>query len=213
MYDHEVKTSPFYGYLVQGKKNLEDVSIRLYDRSMDIDAIYDEIIKHKKVDSSFKAVASKIVIEPEDDWYLDEKPGSYFTRFIFEGIPNGIYNLAVYKDGYGLWVYEIEIGVDGVTLEDAEVNDNCWWVIYNLGDLDDNTWVDASDVLFMKRYIAGWESYTKTGNWYAADIDNDGDVTIKDLYILQRHLAGWKDYENLQAYENGDMKIEIEEVS
>lgn len=210
MYNQEVKTSPFYGYLVQGKMNLEDVSIRLYDRSMNIDEIYDEIIKNKKEDSSFKAVASKIVIEPEDDWYEEDGTGSYFTRFIFEGIPNGIYNLAVYKDGYGLWVYEIEIGVDGVTPEDAEGNDNCWWVIYNLGDLDDNTWVDASDALFMKRYIAGWESYTKTGNWYAADIDNDGDVTIKDLYILQRHLAGWKGYEDLQAYENHDKTIEIE---
>lgn len=209
MYDHVVKTSPFYGYLVQGKMNLEDVSIRLYDSSMNDDTIYDEIIKHKKDDNSFKAVASKMVIEPEEDWYLDERPGSYFTRFQFGYIPDGTYNLAVYKDGYGLWIYEIEIGTDGVSLESALENDKCWWVIYNLGDLDDNTWVDASDALFMERYIAGWESYTQTGNWYAADIDNDGEITIKDLYILQRHLAGWKDYEDLQAYENHDKTIEI----
>lgn len=209
MHEDEVKTSPFYGYLVQGKMNLEDVSIRLYDSSMDIDAIYDEIIKHKKEDSSFKAVASKIVIEPEDDWYPDERSGSYFTRFQFGHVPDGTYHLAVYKDGYGLWVYEIEIGVDGLSLDAAWENGNCWWVIYNLGDLDDNTWVDASDALFLERYIAGWESYTQTGNWYAADIDNDGEVTIKDLYILQRHLAGWKDYEDLQAYENHDKTIEI----
>lgn len=82
------------------------------------------------------------------------------------------------------------------------------WLFYKLGDLDDNSIVDASDALFLTRYIAEWNNYLKNGNWCAADINDDGIINIVDLTILQRHLAGWKDYEYLEDYENGSKEIE-----
>lgn len=215
--------SEFYGNLVQWDTNLDNVTIRLYGSDAEIakqlqkaDATLTEderlefiqtaITKHRKDDDYHKAVAEKYVIDADADWYDEEDRGTCFTRFKCKALPIGEYNLAVYKEyqsgEWGLWTYRIQIGAYG-TKVDANDNDNCWWNLYSLGDLDNNCYIDGSDALYMKRYLADWETYRANGNWYAADIDNDGEITIKDLTILQRHLADWPNFENLEDYESG----------
>ena len=204
----------FYGQLVLGIPDLDGVRIRLYasDKILGVtddtrsNTIWDAVEKHRKDDNLHLATAVKSKTDPEDDWWSDGGKGCEFTHFEFDSVPVGEYNLAVYKENYGLWIYGITIGKDGATPE-AE-DDSSWWCIYTLGDLDDNLWVDGSDALFMQRYIAKWESYVKTGNWYAADINNDGKVDPADLTILQRHLAGWSDFKDLEEYERGDKTLE-----
>lgn len=214
----------FQGQIVLGRADLSGLKIRLYasDEVLGVtddtrSAVIEEAInKHRKDDNLHIAAAEKSIAGLDDDWWCDwrddktgakQDTGCVYTHFRFDEIPPGEYNLAISKEGYGLWIYGIEIEEQDIEVDDDEDTDN-WHPIYTLGDLDDNTWVDSSDILFMKRYIAGWEKYVATGNWYAADINNDGEVSIIDATILQRYLAGWKGYENLEDYESGDKKIE-----
>lgn len=223
----------FYGNLIQGRKNLDDVKIRMYGSDAEIaealnkesgasitdkerlDFIEEAILKHRKEDTACKGSAEKDVTDTDEGWYFDighdengneEKRGTYYTQFKFRKLPVGSYNLAIYKEGYGLWVYGIEIGEYGTNKDDVD-NEKCWWPVYTLGDLDDNCIVDSSDAIFLQRYIAKWPNYRENGNWYAADINNDEKVDSADLMILQRHLARWTDFENLEDYENGNKQL------
>lgn len=213
--EEEEATSPFFGRIILGKKDLSDVKIRLYGNDEQLkaegesrlDIIENAIMQHRKDDKLHIVAAKKYITDADTDWWDMEDSGTWYTGFYFDDLPDGEYNLAVYKEGYGLWVYPIEIGKNGTSFEEADDDIKCWWPIYNLGDIDDNTWIDSSDAIFMQRYISNWDDYIKNGNRYAADINNDGKVNIKDLTILQRHLAGWTEYKNLEDYENGTKEI------
>lgn len=56
--------------------------------------------------------------------------------------------------------------------------------------------VDLSDVLYFKRYLAGWYGYDRVEK-RTADLNLDSEVNAADLMILERHLAGWSGYETL----------------
>lgn len=65
-----------------------------------------------------------------------------------------------------------------------------------LGDINGNLKVDLTDVLYLKRYLAGWDKYQNIDR-AKADLNADGEITSADLMILERHTAGWKDYQSL----------------
>lgn len=64
-----------------------------------------------------------------------------------------------------------------------------------VGDLSGDGEIELSDVLYLRRALAGWDGYEL--NFSAADINADGKLSADDVMTLERHIAGWKGYENL----------------
>ena len=64
------------------------------------------------------------------------------------------------------------------------------------GDVDENFKIDATDVLWIERYLAAWEPYAGL-NKETADLNGDGMIDLKDVTILERYLAKWKGYDTL----------------
>ena len=58
------------------------------------------------------------------------------------------------------------------------------------GDVDENFKIDATDVLWIERHIAGWTPYANI-NRETADLNADGMIDLKDVAILERYLANW----------------------
>lgn len=71
--------------------------------------------------------------------------------------------------------------------------------ITRYGDIDDNMAINLADVLYLKRYLAGWDGYSITDRT-DADLNCDGNITIEDVAILERHIAGWKGYDSLPKF-------------
>ena len=65
-----------------------------------------------------------------------------------------------------------------------------------LGDINNDSEVNAKDRMMLTRYLAKWSGYENI-DMTAADVNNDGDVNAKDRMILTRHLAKWQGYETL----------------
>lgn len=61
------------------------------------------------------------------------------------------------------------------------------------GDVDENFKIDATDVLWIERHIAGWTPYANI-NQETADLNTDGTIDLKDVTILERYLAKWEEY-------------------
>lgn len=69
-------------------------------------------------------------------------------------------------------------------------------IIYGNVNGDDRESVDTADVLYLKRYLAGWNGYDNAEK-RTADVNRDGLIDSADAMILERHVAGWKGFENL----------------
>lgn len=199
--------SDIYGYLEQGKVNTNAVTIRFYPYGTEDSVIEEKILLpvgkgENEDDLCVKEVADTDIDEKWEDCndYVNKKYYGTYRKDFSARLLAGEYVMAVNIEGQGCYSSYIFVGKEAKT-QDVAIENR--WLFYELGDLDDNNIVDASDALFLTRYIAEWDSYLKNGNWCAADINDDGIINIVDLTILQRHLAGWKDYENLEDYENG----------
>ncbi len=59
---------------------------------------------------------------------------------------------------------------------------------YKPGDLNDNGIVDTTDVVLLRRYIAG--GYGVTVNEAAADVNDDGVLNTTDVVYIRRFIAG-----------------------
>ena len=189
--------------------DIEDVVIRAYNMDtpdedimnlIRMDAGVPGCIESSK-DNEYVCEAQICELAQDEE---DAVKGLYYAPFILEGIPLGDYKIALYKPGCPVRIYDnmLSVKVGGVSIVRA-FNDYAWW-LNRLGDVDDNWYVDASDAIFMQRYIAGWEAYQEAIDWYSTNLNNDETIDIRDLIILQRHLAGWKKYENLEnIYYNG----------
>lgn len=70
------------------------------------------------------------------------------------------------------------------------------------GDLSGDGRVEASDALYLRRALAGWDGYKI--NFSAADINIDGKISADDVMALERHIAGWRGYEKLPVVKNAD---------
>ena len=64
------------------------------------------------------------------------------------------------------------------------------------GNMNDDWAVNAVDVLYLKRYLAGWYGYNNVTK-RIADLNQDGMIDSADAMILDRHVAGWREYESL----------------
>jgi hypothetical protein len=58
-----------------------------------------------------------------------------------------------------------------------------------IGDLNNDYQVSATDLVTMRRYLAGLMDISAKGS-AGADIDNNGAVSTTDLVRLRRRLAG-----------------------
>ena len=65
-----------------------------------------------------------------------------------------------------------------------------------LGDINNDSEVNAKDRMMLTRHLAKWTGYENI-DMTAADVNNDGDVNAKDRMVLTRHLAKWQGYETL----------------
>ena len=63
-------------------------------------------------------------------------------------------------------------------------------VDYTPGDVNMDGEVNAIDVAFVRRHLAGWEDYQEI-SVDAADVNKDGDVNATDVALLRRYLAKW----------------------
>ena len=62
-----------------------------------------------------------------------------------------------------------------------------------LGDVNNDSKVNAADRIYLARYLAGWSGYSLT-NERAADVNQDNKVNAADRIYLARYLAGWSGY-------------------
>ena len=92
---------------------------------------------------------------------------------------------AVYKDGY-LKFYTEHFSDYVVASPRKSV----------LGDINNDSEVNAKDRMMLTRYLAKWSGYENI-DMTAADVNNDGEVNAKDRMVLTRHLAKWQGYETL----------------
>jgi len=63
---------------------------------------------------------------------------------------------------------------------------------FTLGDIDGKNGINNSDLIMLRRYLAGWDVEI---NEDAANLDGKGGVNNSDAIWLARHLAGWDGYE------------------
>ncbi len=60
------------------------------------------------------------------------------------------------------------------------------------GDVNGDGSVDARDVTYLSRALAGWGGYSVDSD--AADVNGDGSVDARDGTYLKRYLSGWEGY-------------------
>jgi len=64
-----------------------------------------------------------------------------------------------------------------------------------VGDLNNDTYINNSDVILLRRYLAGWETSVKKE---ACDVNGDSTVNNRDAMHFARYLAGWAGIELAQ---------------
>lgn len=136
------------------------------------------------------------------------KPGDYASpcKFFWEGqtiakndIIDGtilVLSFKVSDDVKGRTKIPINVSFSEGDIVDDELNDvevtlKSGYVIvddYLPGDLDGDKKVNASDVILMRRHIAG--GYEISINENAADVNADGKCNTSDVILLRRYIAG-----------------------
>lgn len=61
------------------------------------------------------------------------------------------------------------------------------------GDVNGDSVVDSTDIVYLARYLAGWPGYT-IDSVEVADFDNSKTIDSTDIVYLARYLAGWPGY-------------------
>ncbi len=89
-----------------------------------------------------------------------------------------------YKDNEYVW-NNISIGPHNKLLFDANVIFN--YVPISYGDADGNGRITISDVLLIRKYLAGIDTAIDEA---AADVDGNGRTTIADVLLVRKYLAG-----------------------
>jgi len=79
-----------------------------------------------------------------------------------------------------------ELYIDDLSLTDVTAP------AFTLGDIDGKNGINNSDLIMLRRYLAGWGVEI---NEDAANLDGKGGVNNSDAIWLARHLAGWDGYE------------------
>lgn len=176
--------------------NLEDVVIRAYPQGTS----YSDIVSLIKLKTGTEAgTDNRCAAEAYIASLTKEEDSNIHTgMFVFEGIPLGVYEIAMYKPGCPVTSYKLTVESGGISLERA-LQDDAWW-FNRFGDVDSDWNVNTADALILKRYIADWGGAYDRIDKATGDINGDGTVDIKDVVILEKHIAGWKEYADLSSY-------------
>ena len=86
---------------------------------------------------------------------------------------------------------------------------------YQLGDANDDGYINMKDVLHIRRYIALIER-ERDINLLSADVDKDNAVTMKDVLDIRRVIAGIENFEDNNsddAFRVGQIKISGKNIS
>ena len=102
-----------------------------------------------------------------------------------------------YKTPRGKWV-------NGLTGEEITLSSEFYLEYINgvliktiqYGDVDGDGSVTMGDLIYIRRYLAGWEM-PKDINIRNADINGDGKVTEADVVLLRKYFANWYEDANL----------------
>lgn len=97
--------------------------------------------------------------------------------------------------------YDIKVSYDDGDIVDKDLNpvdvtlvDGCITVVdYTPGDLNDDQKVNSTDVIMLRRHIAG--GYELTINEAAADVNADNKRNSTDVILIRRYIAGGYDVE------------------
>lgn len=77
---------------------------------------------------------------------------------------------------------------------DVSIESGCISILdYTPGDLNESGYVDANDVVFLRRYIAGgymFDGKPITINEFAADVDDNDYLDSTDIVSIRRNIAG-----------------------
>lgn len=111
--------------------------------------------------------------------------GEKTCDFSFEAIADGIYDLVVTNSRHGSYTLnaietnETEITLDLIT-------------IYLIGDVNRNGSINSTDVLLVRRYIAGLEIFDASQQ-ALADVNKNGMVNSTDVLMMRQYIAGLRD--------------------
>ncbi len=73
------------------------------------------------------------------------------------------------------------------------VNGKVSVISFNPGDLNNDGSINTTDVILLRRHIAG--GYNQTIIEEAADVNNDGNINTTDVILIRRYIAGGYDVE------------------
>lgn len=102
---------------------------------------------------------------------------------ISDDADEGIYDLKITESTVELY--------DGTKYSAERIDGKLTVKNYLIGDADGNGKIGLSDVLVIKKYLAGDESVGESIIMSAADVNRDGKVDEEDLSLLSKYCVGW----------------------
>ncbi len=111
--------------------------------------------------------------------------GEKILDFSFESVANGIYDLVVTNSRHGSYT------LNGLETNEAEIILDLI-IIYLLGDVNRNGSINSTDVLLVRRYIAGLEIFDASQQ-VLADVNKNGAVNSTDVLMIRQYIAGLRD--------------------
>ena len=102
-------------------------------------------------------------------------------------------------------IFEVAVSADADDIFDTDFNDILFEVTaggvlvidYLPGDVNGDSVINAKDIVFLRRHIAG--GYDIEINEAAADVNDDGKLNAKDVVLIRRYIAGGYDIELLPS--------------
>ena len=145
------------------------------------------------------------------------KPGQYVSgcKFVWdaqdispEEILDGVIltlTFEVSEDASVNQLFEVTVSADADDIFDTDFNDIPFDVTaggilvidYLPGDVNGDSVINAKDIVFLRRHIAG--GYDIAINEAAADVNDDGKLNAKDVVLIRRYIAGGYDIELLPS--------------
>ena len=139
------------------------------------------------------------------------KPGQYVSgcNFVWdaqdispEEILDGVIltlTFEVSEDAPVNQIFEVAVSADADDIFDTDFNDILFEVTaggvlvidYLPGDVNGDSVINAKDIVFLRRHIAG--GYDIEINEAAADVNDDGKLNAKDVVLIRRYIAGGYD--------------------
>ena len=66
------------------------------------------------------------------------------------------------------------------------------WPGYMLGDVNEDGFINLTDVSLLLKYFAGWNVDVEDNDLSHNDFNRDGEVNIDDVLLMLKYIAGWQ---------------------